>query len=69
VNGYKVRCPLFWAQQAGLVDAAGNQIVANAEAFTVIKEGGQIYAYGSQNYGGVLSISDEAIAILTSIFK
>jgi RHS repeat-associated protein len=58
----------FLGQQAGIVDAAGRQIVADAQAFTVVKEGGQISVFGSLNFGGVLKISDEAIAILRSVF-
>ena len=59
----------FLGQQAGLVNAAGQIIVRGAEAFTVVKEGGQIVVLGSLNFGGVFRISNEAIAIVRAAFR
>ena len=53
--------------QAGLI--VGGRPVAGAIPFTVIKEGGVINVLGSLNFGGLLAIPSEAIALLQTLFR
>jgi hypothetical protein len=52
---------------AGLV--VGGVAVEGAEAFTVIKWGGDIIVQGSINFGGIYGISNAAIEIVRSFFR
>jgi hypothetical protein len=56
------------AKEAGVFVSKG-KLAKGAEAFTVIKEGGKIHVLGSQNFGGVMKISDSAKTVLLEFFK
>jgi hypothetical protein len=47
----------------------GGKFIEGAQPFTVVKEGGQLYVLGSHNFGGVLSISNEAVAAVRAVIQ
>jgi RHS repeat-associated protein len=56
------------ARQAGVYLGPG-RLAPGCEAFSVFKDGGVIYVYGSGNFGGALNISAAAAAALRLLFN
>jgi hypothetical protein len=56
------------AQQAGVYVSRG-KLAEGYEAFTILKEGGQIHVRGSLNFGGIMKISDQAIQALKALYE
>ena len=57
----------FLANQAGLLAADGQTLIQGAQAFTLVKEGGEIFVTGSINFNR--SVTQEAITAVKSAFK
>ena len=57
----------FLANQAGVLAADGQTLIQGAQAFTLVKESGEIFVTGSINFNR--SVTQEAITAVKSAFK